>query len=79
MAVIPVGAITITYLTTNPYETFIQDLGLHLNPGQVVDLGARYTQKQILDSTELRLQLDAGTITKAAAGTVPSLEQTHNS
>jgi hypothetical protein len=42
-----------------------------LDPGKSVDMGKIYTQGQILDSNELRRQIDAGAITIENTGTPP--------
>ena len=57
----------------------IPDLGLSfglvLHPGLPVDLGAFFTQKQILDSQELKRRLADGTIVATNVGTTPSAER----
>ena len=75
------GAVAITLITAYSGALEISDLpggGLRLVPGQTFDLGTIYTQKQILDSVELKRQLILGNLTQASGTVVPSLEPTHN-
>jgi hypothetical protein len=48
--------------------------GLFVAPGESVDLGNFYTQKQINDSIDLKRALISGALTWSAAGTTPTLE-----
>lgn len=76
-AVVP-GPITIT-LNSNIVRVFpIQDLGLIIKPGDTIDLGSVLTQKQILDSQELKRRVADGTLIATNSGTTPLLEQTNS-
>lgn len=73
---VPVGPLTVT----NPsaiQEVTVIDLHsepLTIFPGESVDMGKWYTQKQICDSKDLRERVTRGELTVAATGTAPKKE-----
>ena len=71
-----VGPATVTCSSAYKGTLAINDLPgtLLIKASEAVDLGALYTQKQILDSVELKRQILNGQLVVTITGTTPSLE-----
>jgi hypothetical protein len=70
---VPTGPLTITLQSTDE-PRHLADLNIILEPGVAIDLGHYFTQKQILDSQDLKRYIDSGIVSVAKVGTIPSLE-----
>lgn len=73
---VPTGPLTITLSPAvgENEPRHLSDLNVILVPGVAIDMGHYFTQKQILDSQDLKRYIDTGIVTIDLVGTVPSPE-----
>jgi len=71
---VPEGPITVFNISNQDY-IFVEDLNLRIPKTVGIDLGQFYTQKQILESVDLKRKINEGLISIQPIGASPSLEK----
>jgi len=71
---VPEGPVTISNISNQDY-IYIEDLNLRVSKNVSVNLGQFYTQKQILESIDLKRKINEGLISIQPVGTPPALDK----